>query len=198
MNPKKESRYFTYIEPVIKIPIIKTYGFPILTTAAIAIFTLFAIKPTVETILSLQKDLENQKQILVRATEKSENLSKGITNYRSIDPGKLSKVQTLLPDNPKVQSVIEVLEESAKIPQASVSAIQFQPLSFEKNSKSINSLEEIQFTYNIEGSFSTLSSILQKLQSAPRLISIDSVTINKLEGSNNLLMNVLGKAYYIK
>lgn len=199
MNPKRGGfRYFVYIEPVIRAPLVKTYGFPILTIAAIAIFALFAIKPTVETILTLQKDLANQKEILASATIKSENLSKGITNYRQIDQEKLSKIQTAIPDNPRLQTIINTLEEAAKIPQASVSAIQFQSTEYEKAPNSLNTLKEVGFTYNIEGSFNSLKQILQTLQTASRLITIEGVTLNKLEGSNNLLMSVLGKAYYLK
>lgn len=194
---KRQFRYSTYIEPVIKPPIVKTYGFPILTTVAIITFLLFAIKPTVETILTLQKDLSNQKQILSKATKKSEALSVAITNYRLIDTQKLSTIASLVPDNPGIQTIITSLENAARVPEASISAIQFQPISYEKLNNSTNTLSEIQFTYNIEGTFASLKKVLQNLGSSTRLIIINSVNINKLERSGGLLMSISGKTYYL-
>lgn len=200
MNPKKRSfRYYTYIEPVIKAPFVKSYGFPILTIVAVAIFAVFAIKPTVETIVSLQKDLANQEEILAKATKKSGDLSAAVTNYRAIENQKLASIQTSIPDNPKVQSIISSLEGAAKVPQASISAIQFQPISYIKSQDLAKmGLSEVQFTYNIEGTFDSLKRVLQNLGTSQRLITIDIITINKLEGGKGLLMSVVGKAYYLK
>ena len=42
-------RYYTYIQPILRSPIIKSYGLHILTIFTMIIFIIFAIKPTAET-----------------------------------------------------------------------------------------------------------------------------------------------------
>ena len=71
------SRYFTYIKPISKLPIIKNYGPTIFTLLTISILTIFAIRPTVETILVLQKKLADEEEILQKVTDKVNNLSLG-------------------------------------------------------------------------------------------------------------------------
>lgn len=196
---RRRFRYFTYIKPALKIPIIKTYGSLILTVAALVIFILFAIKPTIETIIVLQKELENQKEILQKLNQKSENLSLARQNFQAIDPNKRSRVGALVPKHAQVGATIKALEQLAVVSQASISALQFQPITIEGQSDSkSSSLVEILFTYNVEGTFDTHLLILGNLKRSLRLLSIDQLTFSKIEGGMTLLMQVSGKAYYLK
>lgn len=190
-------RYFTYIKPVLKIPIVRTYGYIIFTITMTIVFIIFAIKPTVQTIVVLQKKLSDEQEILAKLTKKSDHLSLATKNYQSIDPTTASKIENSLPRNPDIANLISSLESTAKTTQASISALQFQPITIEKGGND-QSLQEIAFTLNTEGSYDNLKQVLQNLKNAPRIITIDSVNLNKLEGVNNLLMSITGKAYYLK
>ena len=68
------SRYFTYVKPLIRLPIVRTYGATVFTIFIITIFIFFAIKPTIETILVLQKKLENSTEVLEKLQKKSKDL----------------------------------------------------------------------------------------------------------------------------
>jgi len=76
------SRYFTYIKPLARLPIIKTYGPAIFSLLTMSVFIVFAIKPTIETILVLQKQLADSDKIVAQINEKTDNLSKGRENYQ--------------------------------------------------------------------------------------------------------------------
>ncbi len=197
IQPNKTTRYFTYIEPVLKIPIIKTYGSLIFTILALIIFIVFAIKPTLETISVLQKELTLQRETLVKITKKSEDLSLARKNYQQINQNTKLKIQTAIPKNIDLSKLIKSLEETTLTSQASISALQFQPIIIEK-SNNYASLKEIDFTFNIEGSFETLKDILKNLSNTERSITLDNVSLNKIEGSNTLLMSVSGKGYYLQ
>ena len=192
-------RYFTYIQPIIKTPFIKTYGSLILTIVALSIFTIFAIKPTIETILILQKTLNDQTEILSAINKKSQDLSLGSNNYKSlVNQGLTDKINTAVPYTPAVGELTGILETVSKVPQASISAIQFQPFTINPPSELPTfELSEISFTINVEGSYQSLLALLNNLRNAPRLISIDNITFNKLE-SSGLLLSVSGKAFYLK
>lgn len=196
---KRYSRYYTYIKPVTKLPIIKSYGLHILTIVTLTIFIVFAIKPTIETIITLQKKLTDQQEILKQITKKSEDLTKASKNYQSLDPLVKQKIEISLPTKTDLRTLTNQLEQSALITQASISALQVQPLTFNaKNRTDKKSLSEISFTYNIEGSYQNLLRALDSLQKSNRLISIDSLTLNKVIDSSTILMSVTGKAYYLK
>ena len=193
------SRYFTYIKPVTKIPIIRTYGSTIFTIIAITIFIFFAIKPTVETILVLQKKLENSDEVLQKITQKSKDLTLGKQNYQNLDQATKDKINQAIPDSINLKSLLGSLEQSAQKNNASISAIQLQPTILEtKKEDALGTLSEVSFTFNAEGSYPTLISLLQDLKSSSRLISIESLSLSKVSEGANLVMSINGKVYYLK
>lgn len=202
---KRYYRYYTYIQPFLKIPFVKTYGLHILSIITMAVFIVFAIKPTVETILILQKKIADSKEILAKITQKSQNLSLAKENFRNLNLETKSKIQTAVPTNFELGNLIQALEQTTSDNQASMSALQIQPLTIDERSTALQNgvlsqsktLTEILFTYNVEGSYQNLISVLDQLQTNSRLISLDNLIINKSDESG-LIMSISGKAYYLK
>lgn len=193
------SRYFTYIKPVTRLPIVKTYGPTIFSLLTISVFVVFAIRPTIETIIILQKKLADADKIVAQINEKADNLSKGRENYQLLSQNIKNKIRTSIPDNIDIKSLAQTLEVSAKTNEASISALQIQPLTLENTAnENKNQLGEIAFIFNIEGSYSTLTSVLLDLKLSSRLISIDKLTFNKVTEGKNIIMSVNGKAYFLK
>ncbi len=196
---KLYSRYFTYIKPVTKIPFVRTYGSTIFTLFTITIFIFYAIKPTVETILVLQKKLADSNEVLQKVEQKSKDLAQGKQNYDNLDPAIKTKIDSLIPDTVSLKTVIQTLEQTAKLHDATVSALQIQPLVIDvKNDNKTGALTEVGFTFNTVGEYQNLISLLQELKNSVRLISIDSVSISKLPEGAGLIMSIAGKGYYIK
>ncbi|MBI2196231.1 type 4a pilus biogenesis protein PilO [Candidatus Daviesbacteria bacterium] len=194
------SRYFTYIKPIGKIPVIKNYGPAIFTLLTISLLIFFAIKPTVETILVLQKRLVDSDQVLQKVTQKANNLSLGKKNYDNLDQNIKERIAAAIPDAISLKSLIQVLEQTAKAHEASVSALQVQPLviNTETADNQMGSLSEVSFTFNTEGNYENLISLLQDLKDSSRLISVDSLSISKVEEGTALIMSLSGKAFYLK
>lgn len=201
MKPQSQiySRYFTYIKPVMKLRIVKTYGSTIFTLLVMAIFIFFAIKPTLETILVLQKKLADSNLVLQKVNQKIDNLSQGKKNLDRINPDIRSQIAQAIPDNVSLKQVFQTLELTAKSNEASISALQVQPLVLDtKVDNQLGSLAEASFTFNVEGEYNNLILLLQNLKSSARLISIDSLSISKASEGKGLIMSLSGKAYYIK
>lgn len=193
------SRYFTYVKPIAKIPLVKTYGTKIFTLLVMSIFIFYAIKPTVETILVLQKKLDDSTQVLKEVTEKTSNLAKAQQNYENMSQDTKSKIKSAIPSTVGLNSIIQSLEITAKKYEASVSALQIQPLVLQtETTKGLRTLSEISFTFNAEGNYQKLTSILQDLKSSDRLISIDNISISRLSEGTGLIISLTGKAYYLK
>lgn len=193
------SKYFTYIKPVTKLPIVKTYGSTIFTLIVVTIFIFYAIKPTVETILVLQKKLEDSSQVLEKVNQKAVNLSQGKTNLENMDPTVKSKIENTIPDTTNLKSLIQSLEQTAKVYEASISALQIQPLVIETvGDNRLGKIADLGFTFNVEGKYENLISLLQELRSSVRLVSIDSLSLSKSSEGEGLIMSISGKAYYLK
>lgn len=193
-------RYFTYIKPVTGMPIVKTYGPVIFTLLTMTVFVVFAIKPTIETILVLQKKLADADKIVAQINEKTENLSKGKENYQRLKQNARDKIQRAIPDTIDLKSLIQTLEQSTRTYEASISALQIQPITLAatKDNNIQNKLQEVSFTFNIEASYQTLTAILQNLKVNNRLISIDKLTLNRPGEGKGLIMSISGKAYFLR
>jgi len=194
----RASRYFTYIQPLLKIPLIRTYGSIIFTIAALIVFIVFAIKPTVQTILVLQKTLENENEILNKLTKKSEDLGLARNNYQNIDPIIKNKIATAIPTSLELGSLMRSLENTTLGSEATISALQFQTINVDTTTNTIPSLREIIFTFNVEGNYETIKLIIAGLRTTNRSIIVDKLSIAKVEDQSTLLMTVSGKAYYLR
>ena len=196
---RQYSRYFTYIKPLVKLPIIKYYDSTIFTLLTISLLTVFAIKPTIETILVLQKQLSNQNEVLSKITEKSNNLSLGKKNYDNLDAAIKAKIYSNIPDKLSLKPLTDSLEKTASLHEASVSALQIQPLTINtQEGQQKGTLSEVSFIFNIEGNYQNLTSILQDLARSSRLISVESLSLSKTNDDKSLIMSLTGKAYYLK
>jgi len=196
---RQYSRYFTYIKPLGKLPIIKYYGSTIFTLLTISLLTVFAIKPTIETILVLQKQLSNQNEVLSKITEKSNNLSLGKKNYDNLDAAIKAQIYSNIPDKLSLKTLTDSLEKTASLHEASVSALQIQPLTINtQEGQQKGTLSEVSFIFNIEGNYQNLTSILQDLARSSRLISVESLSLSKTNDDKSLIMSLTGKAYYLK
>lgn len=197
---RRFSRYYVFIKPVLKNKYFKTYSGLIFGLITIMIFAVFAIKPTIETIISLQKSIEEQNALLQTIKDKSKNLSLARTNYQAIDPSVKTKIHALLPNSPTLPSFVQTLASIAEKEQASMSSLQFQPVDLQAEPKKLSKssqVTEIPFTVNMQGGFQQLINILNSLSKTTRLITIEQVNFTKPE-DGVLIMSINGKAYYFK
>lgn len=199
MNPKA-SRYYTYIRPALHSKFIRAYSPLIFSLVTIAIFSFYAIRPTVITILSLQKSIDEQTSILKRLQEKVTNLTQGRQNYENIDADIKIKINNLVPDNPALAQLINSINYLAQESEASISGLQFQIVKLEPRNNVLNKdapITQVDFTLVSQGTFPRLMRLLTTIKRTDRLISISS--INFVQPPNTgLTMSISAKAYYLK
>lgn len=199
MTAAKYSRYYTYIKPVIENKFVKSSAPYIFSLITVTVFILFAIRPTISTILNLQKNIENHRQVYGALEKKENDLTAGRNNLQNLGPEKRKKIDSALPENTDVTSLISSLRNSSGR-EASVSALQIQPVvlldSKAKSPTAPQSLGEVSFSYNIQGTYGQLLPTLYNLQRSPRLLNISSVVLSSQEGAT--VLSVSGKAYFLK
>lgn len=191
------SRYYVYIKPVIKNPYIRAYGTVILSLVAITFFSIFAIRPTLKTIVTLQKDIKTQSGILNQLTIKSGNLESAINNYNSLDSESLRKLNSLIPNKITLGPLVGNLSSLAQQNQASISGLQFHPFDIDLTQtppQKETELREVSFAFNVSGPYESLVKVLDAISFSNHLIIINSVSFNKNE--TGISMTVSGKTYY--
>ncbi len=196
MNFSK-SKYYVYIKPVIKNPIIRTYSGFFFSVIAIVFFSVFAIRPTISTILSLQKDINTQQKILNDLSTKSANLEVGVQNYDKIDPKTLSTLNSLVPSKIALTGLINELNTLASQNQASISGLQFQPFDIENSQPPTTNeaeLKEVSFTFNVTGPYEGIVNVLNSLNKGKYLIIVESVSFNS--GESGISMIISAKTLY--
>ncbi len=200
----KYNRYFTYIKPLMENKTVKSVAPYIFSLITIIVMLIFTIRPTISTIVNLQKNIEENRQVLKQLEDKAQNLIAGKKNYENLSPEIKLQISTAIPNKPVVTSVISSLENSSKS-IASAAALQIQPLTLidvspkvvKGDIKEQFSLGEVDFSYNTAGSFINLLKVLQDTNNSPRLMQISSVTINK-QPDNPTVLSITGQAYYLK
>jgi len=200
MNPQGKSRYYTYIRPVLRNKTVKTYSSLIFSLVTITILLIYAIRPTLTTIVSLQKSIDEHREILENLNKKVSDLTQGRKNYEAIDPDLKIKLVDLLPYSPAIPSLINNLLTITNASNATVSGLQIQPIDMEKPPKTLSKdaqLKEVELTFSIQGTYAQSTHILQSLKNISRLIKIESVVFNKPVDSP-LIMTVNAKALFIK
>lgn len=199
-SSNKYSRYYTHIKPVIENKMVRSFAPYIFSLIAIAVFTFFAVRPTISTILNLQKSIEENKKVLETLTTKSQNLAEGKNNYDNLSSETKQKISSLLPASPNVTSLIKGLQNSST-QEASAASLQIQPVVIIDDTVPTQVLhsktDTLTFSYNIPGAYNQFLSVLESLNEASRLLSITNVNLSKsAEGS--MVLSVSGKAYYLK
>lgn len=198
MEKNRYSRYYTYITPVFKNQAVKSFAPYIFSLLAIIFFAIFVIQPTVSTILSLNKSIADEQQVLNTLHTKAENLQQGKQNLAAISPAVKARITSLIPSDPAVTAIIKSLQNPRESSIAST-IIQIQPLTLLDTSApaSPNALNEVSFNYNTQGNYSDLTAFLRTVNALPRLISVDSLTIGKQTGETLTSLSITGRAYYI-
>lgn len=199
MNPQ-HSRYYIYIKPILKNPIVQTYGPFVFSLITITIFALFAVRPTLITIVALQKSIDEHRQILNQLNTKTENLTAGKNNLDNLPADVKRQFSGLIPSSTSLSNMINNLTFDALATQASISGLQIQPTDLIATPSGLVKdvvVKEIDFTLNTQGAYAQLLNLLGGISKSNRLVLIKSININKA-ADGSLMMTLNGRAYFLK
>lgn len=172
-----------------------------------ALFIVFALRPTVLSILTLQKTIVESEKTLVQLESKVKNLQKASSQLETIKPF-MTILNTTIPNDGALYSPLSaavetlVLQTETKLESSSLgSTLLFSrvltPFAPSKN----QSVVILPFSVRITGSFTAVSAFLTQLLTMERIVMIDSATITKEAGSKTAIpsvsLNLSGNAYYL-
>ncbi len=206
--PEQYRKYYHSLEPILAKPKTRVYSTVIFIFLVVALFGWYAVKPTVQTILYLRREIVDKKSVNKKMDEKIEALIEAQALLESIGQ-RASYIQDATPTDPNAIDVVRQLRDIATSAGASISAIQVAsapmlPSASASASKSYT-VKQIDFavSMSIEGNYDALSSFLRNCIAMRRIITIESIsfTPNKkqattISASPSIQLVLKMNAYY--
>lgn len=188
-------RYYQKLTPLLKQRKVQALTMIILSIFSVSFFSFFAIRPTIRTIVVLQKQIEDRSLVDEQLEQKINALIEAQTNYQEVEP-LVPVIYSLLPDTPNLTSLLIKLEGLTQDTNATISAISVSPviLSTDKVSTQETIPDQPQedtdvladedtnaipflFSVSYSGTYEELKSILQKLISTDRIVFVNNLEL---------------------
>lgn len=189
MPTKPESRpftgynqYYRTFTKTVEEPKSRLYSGAIFSFLAISLFGLYAILPTVRTILFLRREIVDKTQVNKQMEDKISALIEAQAQYEAAGSD-ITLVDNAIPANPKPVELALTLRNLAKTTSASMSALQIAsvPLLGQEATaaaqKQPPKLSSFPIALTTNGPFTSLKSYLDGLVSLQRIITIEAVRI---------------------
>ena len=198
----KYNRYYKYIEPFFKAPIVRTYTGLILSILTISFFIVFAIRPTIKTIISLNRQTIDGRVTDQKLQDKINALSLAQSEYSQFT-NEMPIILGSLPENSSVAPFLRLFEGASQASGTTINSFQLTTVNLldPPSSKKELTLRETGFTVVVTGTYNNLLSFLEILRKLQRIIIIDSIGIGTSRDKENrslLQLNLTGKIYFYK
>ncbi|MBL7036351.1 type 4a pilus biogenesis protein PilO [Candidatus Microgenomates bacterium] len=206
---KNYTRYKSYFLDISRVyksrPDLKSFLEIILSLVTILIFALFAIKPTILTIIELTQEIKNKEDVVLKLDQKITNL-KNASIIMEQFATTLPLIKQSVPDTANIDGAIGqvqgvAVESGVEILGISSSGITLLGSVDKKNTKQENLPQdagEIPVTVSVTGNYQNLQFFLSSIEKLRRPIKIDSFSINssQTEEGNILVMVITGRFPY--
>lgn len=216
----RTSRYYQSISEFAQKPKTTIYTGAIFSFLAVSLFGWYAIRPTLQTILYLRREIADNKIVSKEMEEKISKLIEAHAVYQTVVP-RLPMLAQALSDDPQAVYAVAQLKALTTEAGASVSAITVAPVPLvpftektpvEKDKQpTIKALTTKKDAFTVitmvaTGTYDVLMSTLTRIINLRRILSVDTITFTPDksptgQGSSNdvqLRMVVRLRAHYLK
>ncbi len=192
-------RYFVNINQFYRQKKVRAYTGIVLSIFAVSFFIFFAIKPTLVTIASLMKEIDDKRVITEKLETKINALASAQREYQNVESD-LYLVDQALPRDSQVSLFIKQLEALARKSEVAIDGIQINQVPLKEKSASTDSSQSVNFSIAASGSYQNLVSYLQTVSSLRRIITIESFAIKttKDEEDKTLGLTLNAKAFFLE
>ena len=170
----------------------------ILTLAALSFFGIFAISPTISTILKLKKELSDSELVFSKLETKIKNLSALRTQYSNLQDN-LTTVTNAITLQPNVALLFAQIQSITQTSDIKITKLQNSEVEILKNNKP-NDKKYYSYTFSAAGtgSFENILSFVSNITNMQRIINIDVLTINNVTEKNGQPLNfdMQGTAFF--
>ncbi len=186
---RRYRRYYQSLEPMMEKPKTRLYSTIIFFFMVISLFGWYAIRPTINTILYLRREIADKTEVNKKMDDKINALIQAQSAYEAIE-AKLPLLDEAIPKDPNVFPYVIRLRELAKETGATISATQVSssPIAAEvlpgNKKPAVSKPTPLGISFTVSGTYMSVKQFLDGLSQLRRLGSIDSLTIEPGESKN--------------
>ncbi len=181
-------RYYKSIEPKLEKPKNKAYTTIIFSILVISLFGLYAIRPTIQTIILLKREIQDKTELSKKMEDKIAALIEAQAYYQEIEP-LLPIVSQALPTIPDAIPLLIQLRNLASMSATTITAIQLPSTAITnpetpgavdtKNPSAAKPTKQETFdiTMSIKGPYSNIHAFIEGITIMRRLGTIESISI---------------------
>ena len=205
-------QYYLRLQTLSKQPIAQASFTLLISLLSISFFGIFAIRPTLNTIARLTKEIQEKTKVNKQLENKIKILKKAEANYSQIETY-ISLVNTALPKEPGFELLEQQIEYLAWHHQTNLVSGTFNGFivvgdkseqeKTKKNKEDTNknsTAENIKFSLILGGNYQNLKNFVTDLEKLDRVILIDSIHFTKETDIENaeVQISLNGQAFYKK
>lgn len=198
--PKRLKHFFESEE-------VKAYTMAILSLFAISFFTIFAIRPTLVTFFSLNRQIEDSQQLDQQLEDKINMLLRAQENYQTYKSD-ATLVNQAVPQDAQFTSLVKKVEELAENQNTSLKSLKVEGFDFiegeqkdntEANTPKDNGPLSFSFNFSIDGTYTDSENFIKKLFNLKRIIALNNLTMSVSEDNDNAVTTESkAKTFYLK
>ena len=200
-------RYVQDLRRYYLLPVIQVSLTLVLSLFVMAIFVIFALRPTILSIVTLKKTIIVSEETLDKLNTKVIDLKKASTQLETLKPF-LPIINKNIPNNGAMYfpltSAVESIAVSSDVQLESStldSTLLYSRILVPFKPTTKQSVVLLPFSVSAIGTYPHIVDFLTKLLSMERIVMIESVDISKEVNNNNLetsvTLNFVGSAYYL-
>lgn len=184
----------------------------LLSITATIIFAVFALKPTILTIVELFREIKSNEELIVKMDTKIANLNQAQALMLQ-EQARINLLDTALPDSPNPQNFIlqaqgtayndSVTMLASSLDEATLLGEDKTKLSKEDRESLPQGASGINFNFSFSGDYPQLTKLISDFEKMRRPVKIDSVGLSKSlneseEATDNINLTLSGKAPYFR
>ncbi|MBW7943995.1 type 4a pilus biogenesis protein PilO [Patescibacteria group bacterium] len=155
------------------------------TISAVIIFAVFAIRPTLQTMGTLIKELEDKRALNQRLAQKVAALSTAQTQYEAVRE-RISLLDEAIPPTPQFEKALLIIEKLASESQLTIINLQAkevpkepdpaEDVPFEQKERATRSI-----VLTVTGDYPTIRQLIENIQAQRRVLIVDTVVFSVVE-----------------
>lgn len=176
-----------------------TYFTAFLSIFTIAFFGVFAIRPTLITAISLNKEINDFRALNDQYDTKISSIVKAQSEYEKIRDD-ISLFYETLPGSPQFTTLIMKEENIASSSAMQLDSLQMDPLPISRiqNIQNKGNLVTFNFSMKLAGNYTDAYTYINHLLKSQRLVSISDITLSQSTGTSSGDINIMltAQSYY--
>jgi Tfp pilus assembly protein PilO len=196
-EPQNFNRYYVSVRKVWDKPSVRRFSEATATLFLIAFFLFVALKPTIETIFTLNKKISDARETEAQMTKKIADINTAMSLFQSIEAD-LPLLEESIPSGAKAEDVIDIINQNLN--KTHLDKPTYSLGSYSLGKDPIKSNEAATYIANVTagGSYLNIMNFIQNFSDAKRLIVPSNITLGKTKEESVINFVIRGPVYYEK